>query len=352
MNTRSSYILFPLLILTITVISCQSGQVEKKSATEKTARPSSKVDVFIVNTRPVTNDIEVPGSLLPFEETELHPEVAGRVTGIYFKEGTNVSKGTLLLKLYDEDLQAQLKKFQVQLDIAVKTEERQAELLKISGISQEDYDLSLLNVNNIRADINILKTSISKTEIRAPFGGRLGLRNISNGAYVTPQTIISTIREVNQLKLEFTVPERYGAQMQTGALIHFYIDGDTKQYSAKVIANENDISETSRSLKVRAAVEKADGKLIAGAFARVQIELDKNENAMMIPTQAVIPQARGKKVIAVRNGVASMEPVTTGIRDSAMVEVTSGLKIGDTILISGLLATKPGSKVEVNKKNN
>ncbi len=329
------------------IISCSSKS--DKTPQNKSNSPVIKVDGFIVSPQAVAEKIEVPGSLMPFEEAELHPEVSGRVTGIFFKEGSATGQGALLVKLYDTDLQAQLKKLQVQLSIARQSEKRQAALLKINGISQQDYDASLLAVRNLEADINILKTSIAKTAIRAPFSGKLGLRNISIGAYVTPQTIVTTLRQTSQLKLEFTVPERYGAYMQSGQLVYFTVDNNPKTYLAKVIANENDVAEDTRSLRVRAVVDRPDASLLAGAFARVQIQLDKNQAALMIPTQAIIPQARNKKVMVLRSGKASMETVTTGIREVSMVEITSGLKAGDTVLVTGLLTTKPGSSVQINK---
>ena len=332
------------LLLLFSLAACKS---KKKELPTKKAAPIAKVEGFIVVPQAISQNIEVPGTLVPFEETEIHPEISGRVTGIYFKEGTNIGRGAMIVKLYDGDLQAQIRKLQVQLSIARQTEQRQGELLKISGISQQDYDLSLLSVRNLQADINILQTSIAKTAIRAPFSGRLGLRNISNGAYITPQTIITTLRQTSQLKLDFTVPERYGTKMQTGRLVYFTVEGNDKSYLAKIIASENDIALDTRSLRVKAIVDKADEQLIAGAFAKVKIILDRNETALMIPTQSVIPQARGKKVLVYRSGIASMETVTTGIRDSSMVEITSGLKAGDTILTTGLLTTKDGSKVQI-----
>ena len=331
---------------------CKELTNEKKD-TPKPPPPSAAVDAYIVEPLSITQVIEVPGSLAPLESTDLHPEISGRVISINFKEGTNIAKGSLLVKLYDADLQAQLKKIQVQLAIAKKTEERQKQLLNVSGISQQDYDLSLLAVNNLLADITILKTSIEKTEIRAPYAGQLGLRNISLGAYITPSTIISTIRSINQLTLAFTIPERYGDNIKLDGLIHFTIDGSNTNYAATVMATENSIAADTRSLRVKALVTKADNHLISGAFAKVQIELGKNMVALKVPTQAIIPQAKNKKVVVLRNGLASMEIVVTGLRDTSMVEVTSGLKLGDTVLISGLLSTKPGSKVKLNliKKN-
>lgn len=175
--------------------------------------PVLPIEGVIVKGSAIDEDIKVSGTLIPFENTELRTEISGRVISLNLSEGKFVSKGTLLVKLFDGDLQAQLKKLQVQLQIQQKTFERQNELLKINGISQQEVDLTGLQVSNIQADIDIIKTSIAKTELKAPFNGRLGLRNISPGAYVTPQTLVSTISEVNQQKIEFSIPEKYSSQV-------------------------------------------------------------------------------------------------------------------------------------------
>src|SRR6188474_3370301 len=166
-------------------------------------------------------NVEVPGSILPFEETQIQPEVSGRIVTLNLQEGAYVKKGELIAKLYDGDLQAQMRKLEVQLKIADQTEKRQAELLKIQGISQQEYDLSLLQVSNLNADIDIINEAIRKTEIRSPFSGKLGFKNISPGAYITPSTIICTVSQVNQLKLQFTIPEKYSSEIKHGQLIDF-----------------------------------------------------------------------------------------------------------------------------------
>ena len=148
---------------------------------EQPKPPPMKVDGYIVRPEPFQENIEVPGNIVPNEMAEIHPEVSGRIVQLNVAEGKYVGKGTVLAKLYDGDLRAQLNKVQIQLALAQKTEERQAQLLKIQGISQQDYDISLLQVNSLRADIGILQTSISKTVVRAPFSGKLGLKNISPG---------------------------------------------------------------------------------------------------------------------------------------------------------------------------
>jgi len=308
--------------------------------------PASTVNVFIVSPKSISELIEVPGTLLANEITEIHPEVSGRVIQLNVNEGRYVTRGTLLAKLYDGDLQAQLKKLEVQLKIAEQTEARQSQLLKIQGISQQDYDLSLLNVNNIKADIEITNANIGKTEIRAPYNGKLGLKNISPGAYITPQTVITTITQTDPLKLDFTIPEKYTDKIKPGQLVSFKVQGKDKAYSAKVMATEVAVEEATRSLLIRSVVQNRNSELLPGTFANVILSFDPDPNALMVPSQAVIPQARGKKLILFNGGTANFIDVTTGVRDSAFVQITEGIKAGDTVVITGLLSIKPGSKIQ------
>jgi membrane fusion protein (multidrug efflux system) len=235
----------------------------------------------------------------------------------------------------------------VQLQIAKKTQERQDELLKIGGISQQDYDLSILSVSTIQADMQILQASINKTIIRAPFDGKIGFKNISIGAYITPVTVITTIRQVNKLKLEFSVPEKYTPKIKVGNNITFTTEATNKKYNAKIIATESGITLENRSLKVHAIVENTDKNITAGSFAKVIFDMGDNKNAIMVPSQAIIPQARDKKVIVYRNGIADFNTVVTGTRDSSKVEILSGLSIGDTIITTGLLSIEPGNKINL-----
>src|SRR6476620_2785316 len=202
----------------LALIACSSSSDKKEGAPPKGGsrppNPPIQAEAFIVRARAMSEDLEVPGTLLPYEETEIRPEISGRLVGLNIKEGAFVSKGTLLAKLFDGDLQAQLQKLQVQLQIAEKTVERYKELTKIQGISQQEYDLAELQVSNLKADMDVVRVSISKTRILAPYSGKLGLRGVSMGAYVSPTTLLTTLRKVDQLKLEFTVPEKYSALMK------------------------------------------------------------------------------------------------------------------------------------------
>ena len=334
------------------LMSCGSKAEEAKAeAGNKPKPPAATYDAIIVKKFPINRVIQSPGTILPNEMAELHPEVSNRITGIYFKEGALVRKGTLLVKLYDTDLRAQLQKLQVQLRLAKSSQQRQNELLAISGTSKQEVENAELQVSNINADIALLQAELGKTNIYAPFDGRIGLRMYSLGAYVTPGSAITTIAAISQIKIEFDVPELYVTEMQPGKSIAFDIDGSNTKYFATIMASDNSISMSTRSLRVKAVVKNPDAGIKPGAFANVKLNIGNDAPALMVPTQAVIPQTRGKKVVVLRKGLSVFQDVETGYRDSANVEIITGLMDGDTILTSGLLVVKPQQKVKVRVKH-
>lgn len=340
-----------LLVITITT-SCSSerkkeAQAQQRAGGEK--RPPLRADGFVVKTQTVTDQIEISGTIVANEATEIHPEVSGLITALYFREGAYVKKGAALAKLNDADLQAQRRKLEVQLKIAQQNENRSEQLVKIGGISRQDYELRLLEVNNIRADLAIVNTNIAKTVIRAPFSGKLGLKNVSPGAYVTPASVITTISQMTGLKIDFTVPEKYSNRVSLGQYVNFRTDGSNRTYTARVSATASSVTENTRSLATRATVIGDQTGLTPGNFAKVRLSFEPDENAIVVPTQAVIPQARGKKVYLYQNGQAKFVDVTTGVRDSSMVQILSGLKPGDTVLVTGLLSLRPDAKVTLNR---
>jgi membrane fusion protein, multidrug efflux system len=342
-----------MVMVGVVILGCK----EKKDKTEGGGRGNARgkgpliVEGFLVEERAVSENVEVAGTLLASEETAIRAEVSGRIVELNIPEGGLVKKGTVLVKLFDQDLQAQLRKLKVQLQIADKTAERQKELLAINGISQQDYDLSTLNVENLKADIQSVQIAIAKTEIRAPYDGQLGLRNVSLGSYLAPADIVTTLREVNKLKLEFSVPEKYARNIAKGYQVKFRVDGGKKDHVATVIATEGNVDQATRTLKIRTVVRDKSEELVPGVFARVNLQLGQDMEALMIPSQAIIPQARNKQVIVLRKDSVQFNVVETGIRDSAFVQVLSGLKKGDTIITTGLMAVRPGAKVKIAKVN-
>jgi membrane fusion protein (multidrug efflux system) len=336
---------FSVILLAAGILcSCKGKNVEVTS--QRKSGPLL-VEGFIAQPHSVSEAIEVPGSLLAFEETQIKAEVSGRIVQLNIQEGAIVKKGDLLVKLFDADLQASLRKLQVQLEINQKTVDRQRDLLAINGISQQDFDLSALAVDNLKADIESTRIAISKTEIRAPYDGKLGLRNVSLGAYVSPSDIITSIRQMNQLKLEFAIPEKYAKNMSVGYVVKFRTDGGTRDHNATVIATEGSVDQATRTLRVRAIVKQLDNELVPGVFAKVNLQMGFTADALMIPTQAIIPGARNKQVILLKKDSALFTVVDTGIRDSSYVQIISGLRAGDTVITTGLMSIRPKSKLKI-----
>jgi len=342
-------LLFVLVLACLIKISVSHPKEKDKSSKEKAIK---KVNGFVVKPSLLIDEITVSGSLLAFEEVELKNEVAGRVVKINLPEGKFVRKGTLLVKLFDDDLQAGLRKFKSQLDIQEQIHKRQSELLKVNGISQNDYEATGLQVNSLKADIEEQKAQIRKTEVLAPFDGVIGLRSISVGAIVSSSTLVATIRSESNLKLDFFIPEKYGAAIRNGMKVKFTLYGNDKQYGATVLATERGISEETRNLKARALVNSKSEDLIPGAFANVTLRLGENKAALVIPTQAIIPQENEKQVIVAHNGKAHFVFVKTGIRKATGIEITEGIQSGDTIITNGVLFLKEGSKLLYSKVNN
>ncbi|GAC1421172.1 MAG: efflux RND transporter periplasmic adaptor subunit [Flavisolibacter sp.] len=351
MHVRSLIPSIVLLFLTVQIYSCTSTskKQELQSQADKAPKGPMKVDGYIAQPKSISDQIQLPGSLVAEEKTDIHPEVSGRITAIFIKEGAHVSKGTLLVKLYDRDLQAQKKKYEVQLQINKQISSRHGQLLKIGGISKEDYETTFLTESNTKSELNIVNAAIEKTQIRAPFSGKLGLKLVSPGAYVTPQTVITSIQKTDQLRLDFEVPEIYATRLKLGQQLSFTVAGNSKTYAAMVFATESGIQQNTRSLTIRAKVTGNKEGLIPGGFAKVNLLFNGNPTALMVPTQAVIPQARAKQIILLKNDQANFVTITTGSRDSAMVEVTSGLNKGDTVITTGLMSLKPNMKISIRK---
>ena len=347
MRTRLISLFFAILIVT-GIISCHSGSKNKNTKDKRPAVILS-VEGYVVKPRLLSVTIQVSGTLLPFEETVLMPETSGRAIMVNLPEGNFVKKGTILVKLFDGELQAQLKKSQTQLQMAEQTEKRQKELLEVSGISKFDYDQTVFQVNSIKDDISLLNVQIGKTEMKAPFDGVIGLKNISIGAQATSSTAVATIRMVNRLKLDFSVPEKYSREIVPGKLLTFTVEGDSAKYTAVVMATEGGIESDTRNLKVRAVVDHVSPGLKPGAFATVELELGKHTNALLVPTQSIIPQARSKKLIVARDGKAEFITINTGIRQAAFIEVLNGIHSGDTVVTTGIVFLKPNADIKFSK---
>jgi membrane fusion protein (multidrug efflux system) len=335
-----------MVFLIIGGISC-SGNKTKKAGKDVAA--ISSIEGYIVTPSVIDETINISGTLMPFEETTLMPEMPGRVVMLNLPEGQFVKQGTMLVKIFDLDLQAQLKKAETQYEIGKQILDRQAELLKVDGISQVEYDQQALQVSSIINDIDLLKAQISKTEVLAPYDGVIGLRNISLGAQVTQSTPLATIRETDKLKLDFAVPGKYSSMIHRGTKVKFTIEGGDTKFDAEVMATEEGIELNTRNLKARAVVSAHDPSLTPGAYANVELRLNENHNALMVPTQAIIMKERNKSVIVSKGGKAVFVSIQTGVRKAGTVEATQGLNVGDTIVVTGVLFIKSDMELKFAK---
>lgn len=305
-------------------------------------------DAFVVHPASLKNDINATGTLLSNEAVQLMPQTSGRITGLLFKEGAYVHKGDLLVTLYDGDLQAQLKKAVIQQTLADTTLARQKQLLAINGISRQAVDNTHNQVASYQADIAYYKAQISKMNILAPFSGRLGLRQVSEGAIVTPTTVITTLYQNDPLKLEFSIPEKYRNQIKVGNEVSFSVSESPDQsFPGKIYAINPGIDPQTRTVTLRAWVANREGLLSPGSFADVHIELHEIPKALMIPTQALIPTTQDAQVILYREGKARFVTVQTGIRTADKIQVTQGLQSGDTVLTTGIMQATAGSSVRL-----
>jgi len=330
----------------------QGGQQGQTQGGQQGQRPGGQGQLPVTGTiaKPsyLTNGIRSAGSLLANEEVDIVGKVSGKVTAVYFKEGSKVKKGDLLVKIYDEDLQAQLRRSEIQEKMLSEKLERQRVLLSKDAVSREAFDQLQTDYNVILADINLLKVRIAETEVRAPFDGVIGFRYVSEGTYVTPQVKIAHLFDQSILKLEFAINEKYVSENLMGKKISFETEGYSDEFFATVYAVDYRIDQTTRTIGLRARYDNRTGKLVPGMYASLTLITDEKMNALQVPTEAIVPEMNEKKIWVARNGRAELIPVVTGARTASAIEVISGLAAGDTVLTTGLIQLRPNMAVRVN----
>lgn len=306
-----------------------------------------EVEAVELDYETIEDRIYSTGTIQANEVVELATEGSGIITEIYFEEGSQVEAGDLLLKINDSELQAQKQRAQFRLNLAEQREERQASLLDRGGISQDDYDATLNEVNVLKSELRLIDAQIEKTELKAPFTGILGLKYASPGAYITPSSRIASLQEVNPVKIDFSIPERYIAKIRAGITINFTVQGVDSTFIGEVYAVEPRVDTETRTLQIRALSENDGNLLYPGAFANIELILDQINDALMVPAIAIIPELNAQKVYVSNNGTVEQRIVNTGIRTSEKVQVIEGLQRGDVVLTTGLLQVRPGMEVNV-----
>ena len=311
------------------------------------AMPAMRVNGVVVEPQNFANTLAVTGSIEANEQVQIRAQTSGLVRSISFEEGSQVSKGQVLLKIDDAELRAQLAQAQTRQNLAAENERRAGLLLQKEAISREEYDIARSELKSTQAQSQLIRAQLDKTTIRAPFSGRIGLRSISEGTYISPETVVANLVSTNPVKISFSVPEKYARQVKVNTVLKFTVAGSDRKYEAKVYAIEPGVEASSRTLQLRARAANPEDTLIPGTFANIELPLSVIENALLVPTEAVVPVQNGKKVFVSENGKVREVMIETSTRTEKDVLVTSGLQAGDTVLTTGILTLKPEMSVKV-----
>ncbi|MEH6408714.1 MAG: efflux RND transporter periplasmic adaptor subunit, partial [Leeuwenhoekiella sp.] len=348
---KVKYIVYTLLGAgLITLIAYRAIDNKKESAqgnSKGNSQQAVTVTGMILKAQPFADNILLSGSLEANEQIDVRSEVSGIVESINFDEGGKVKKGQVLFTVNDLEMRAQLAKTSTAQKLAGENERRAKLLLEKQAISQEEYEVSQADFQSAQAESQLIGAQLAKATVRAPFSGTIGLRYISQGTYVTPTTPVAKLVNTDQIKITFSIPEKYASQIKLHDTLSFTTTNSSEEYTAKIYAIEPEVELATRTLKLRAIADNESGKLYPGTFANVTLPLAKINDALLVPTESLIPIQNGKKIFVSENGKAKEIVVETGARTKTSIRVLSGLKAGDTILTSGVMTLREGTPINI-----
>jgi membrane fusion protein, multidrug efflux system len=353
MNKKIKWGIIGVIILGLTFLGYHTFKPRKNKAISDTPMVTGPrnnkliVRYIVIRPKDLVDGINISGSLIPNEEVNLSFETSGKITGIYFDEGSHVRKGELLAKINDSQLQAQLKKLTAEQKLTEDRLSRQKVLYEKEAISEETYQEADANLTKLCAEIEEVNAKIAQTELRAPFNGIVGLRQVSLGAFTSPNSNIATLTSIDKLKVEFSVPERYAGVLQNGAKLTFTVEGDQQPHEATVYATNSKVDADTRTFTVRAIYNNSDEKLVPGRYVSVSLNTRTYKNTMAVPSEAIVSEMGIDKVFLYKSGTAVPTNIVKGLRTDAEVQIISGLEIGDTVITSGTMQLRTGQKVEL-----
>jgi membrane fusion protein (multidrug efflux system) len=342
-----SIILIIVVIGALLIIPKLLSTKNKDQGQQGAGDQSIPVDVYVANPVQLENQVNTGGTIVANEEVQIRSELTRKITGIYFKEGSYVPKGKILFKLDDSDLLARLRKLDLQEELAIKTEQRDLELLNKGLATQEQYDITTNLVATIRADRELVEVELDKTNIRAPFSGVTGFRNVSIGSLVTNANVLTTIQDIGRVKIDFSIPEKYIVAFKVGQQIQFRVDGIDQDFTGTVVSYDPQLNENTRSILLRAIADNRGNRLLPGSFVKVNLELGSVSNALLVPSEAIIPKLKGQSIYILRNGVPKLTDVEIGARTEKDVQIITELGPGDTVVTTNILRLRPNSKIKV-----
>ena len=348
---KRAYIIIGVLVILVILIffKIKTDSGKRNSGSAAMSNQPVPVECMVAHDTSVTFQVVTIGTIRANERVDIVSEINRKVTGIYLKEGGVVAKGQLLFKLDDADIAARINKLEVEEKLAATNELREKALLAKGGISQERYDEVANRLNTLKAEIEVLKVDLGKTSICAPFAGKVGLRNVSEGALVNPNMVLASLQDISCVKIDFAIPERYAGDLKPGAVVNFAEYFSAKLFAAQVEAIEPAIDLETRTIQIRAITNNNNGQLIPGTSVKVFVDLKGLRSSIYLPSSALIPSIKGYLVFVARNGKAHSLGVKTGQRNSESVQILEGLSPGDTIVLTNLLRVKQDAPLKILK---
>jgi len=305
--------------------------------------PPPSVLVGHAQTGPVSHEISAVGSLRSNESVVIQPEITGRVSEISFNEGEAVLKGATLIRLDDSVYRAELQQAEAQLALSKANFERASDLFKRGNAAARTRDETLAQMRVAEANVALGRALLEKTNITAPFDGVLGLRQLSPGDYVKPGDKVVNIEDIDPVKVDFRIPEVHAAVLKVGQEILIALDPlPGKLFKGAVYAIDPLIDPNGRAVVLRATVENEQHELRPGMFARVNLVLDRRDDAIMLPETAVFPMGLKRFVFKAVDNKAVRAEVETGLRRDGKVEIISGITLEDAIVLEGQLKLQDG----------
>jgi membrane fusion protein (multidrug efflux system) len=355
MKKASKILIYIVVILAIVAFILYPKLRSDKSAGSAAAAPRGDtklpVDVKVVEPQAIENNIRISGAILANESIALRSEISGKIEQIFFEEGQRVQKGDLILSINDEEISAQVERLRFTQQLNEGIEYRQRQLLEKEAISREEYDIALTTSKTTSSDLKEREARLSKHKILAPFDGIIGLRQVSEGSYISPSDLVANLYSINPIKVEFAVPGKYTSLVDVGDRISFTVESTSKTFQGSIYATEPKIDPQTRTLKIRAICRNDKEELIPGQFASINYILDVLPDALMVPSEAVIPELNSHKVFVYKSGVVKQETVEIGLRTDKEVQLVSGISPGDTVIVTGILQVRQGMPVHINQVN-
>jgi membrane fusion protein (multidrug efflux system) len=304
------------------------------------------VHAFKVTRTHFAEEITASGTVVADEQVDLRAQSSGRIRSIGFSEGAHVAGGALLIKLGDTELQALRRRTLHRRDLARLRERRLSALIEQKLVRQEEYDAALSECGVQDAELAMIDAQIAETEIRAPFDGIIGLRHVSEGAFVTNSSRLATLQSIRRVKVDFPVAERHAPGLRVDAPVQVTTASGERTFG-RIHAVDPSVDTLTRTYTVRAIVPNDEQRLHPGGAVEVRLSLGETDQALFVPADAIVSSAAGKHVFVIENELAQDRPVQSVNRAPDSVQIISGLREGEIVVTSGLQALRPGARVAI-----